>query len=237
MILEKGPTTELAVFQADGSGKTLINLEAAPIWIYPTTDGDRITWESGTCISIVQCTSSGAWLTDLSMTQTTNLKGMSRPSIAPNGKVVAYSSPLDQNKSNLAFLYLPGGNTRKYPLQGDVIADLSWQPNGPWLAVNLDVRSDYSGKVTEGYYFLVNSLDLSVRQLQPVPVLMNQKIIWSPDGTKLVWLGTTWMDTSYFINLWEVNAVSGQEIDLSDSLGIMATDYIFVRGAAWLGQP
>ena len=41
VILEKGLTTELAVFQADGSGKTLINLEAAPIWIYPTTDGDR----------------------------------------------------------------------------------------------------------------------------------------------------------------------------------------------------
>ena len=43
------------------------------------------------------------------------------------------------------------------------------------------------------------------------------------------------MDTSYFINLWEVNAVSGQEIDLSDSLGIMATDYIFVQWRGMVG--
>ncbi len=236
-ILEKGSTTELALFQADGIGRSLINLDTAPIWIYPSSDGDRITWESGTCISNGQCTPSGAWLTDISLAQTTNLNGMSRPSIAPNGKVIAYSSPLDQNKSNLAFMVLSGGNTRNYPLPGDVIADMSWQPNGPWLAINLDVRSDYSGKVTGGYYYLINSLDFGVRQLQPVPVLMNQKIIWSPDGTKLIWLGTTWKDTFYFIDLWEVNVVSGQEINLRDTLGIMATDYLFVNGAAWMGKP
>jgi hypothetical protein len=236
-ILEEGLTTQLALFLADGTGWSPIHLDVAPVWIYPSSNGDQITWEGGTCVSTNHCTSSGAWLTDLSTAQSTNLIGMSHPIIAPNIQLIAYASSLEQNRSNLAFGYLDGRNPRQYPLPGDVLADMSWQPNGPWLAVNLDIRSDYSGKVTGGKFYLVNSQDFSVRQLQPVSVLLNQTIIWSPDGTRLIWLGTTWKDASYSVDIWEINVVSGKEVDLSDELGLMDTDYLFVQGAAWLGQP
>jgi hypothetical protein len=149
---------------------------------------------------------------------------------------MAYAYLPEENKSNLAFAYLSGALPRKYPLAGDILADMAWQPGGGWLAVNMDERSDYSGRVTGGNNYLINAQDFTTRQLQSV-TLLNPKIVWSPDGTTLLWLGTDWQDTSYSISLWEVNVASGREVDLSEALGLKGKDYLFVSNSAWLARP
>jgi hypothetical protein len=237
MIISQGLTTSLSIIQADGSGQTLVSADAAPAEIYPSTDGTRLTWVSGICDSFGQCTYADAWITDLSSGESTTLTGMSRPLVSPDGQVIAYIYTPEENKSNLAFAYLSGVPQREYPLAGDVLTDMAWQPGDSWLAVTMDERSDYSGRVTGERNYLINALDFSIRQLQSVAPLMNQKIIWSPDGSKLLWLGTIWQDSSYSISLWEVDVVSGQVVDLSDAIGLKESDYLFVSRAAWLGRP
>jgi len=204
--------------------------------IYPSTDGPRLTWESGTCDSAGQCTQPGAWLTDLSSGQSQSLSGMSRPLVSLDGQVMAYAYTPKENKSNLAFAYFSGALPREVPLAGDILADMAWQPGGGWLAVNMDERSDYSGGVTGGNNYLINAQDFTTRQLQSV-TLLNPNIIWSLDGTTLLWLGTDWQETSYSIRLWEVDVASGQVVDLSDALGLTGSDYLFVTNAAWLARP
>lgn len=235
-VLAQGETTTLALMQADGSGLTPVSVDAAPVEIYSSTDGTRLTWESGTCDSAGQCTQTGAWLTDLSSGQSQSLRGMSRPLVSLDGQVMAYAYTPKENKSNLAFAYFSRALPREVPLAGDILADMAWQPGGGWLAVNMDERSDYSGGVTGGNNYLINAQDFTTRQLQSV-TLLNPNIIWSLDGTTLLWLGTDWQETSYSIRLWEVDVASGQVVDLSDSLGLTGSDYLFVTNAAWLARP
>lgn len=236
VVLAQGETSALALMQADGSGLTPVSADAAPVEIYPSSDGTRLTWESGTCDSAGQCTLTGAWLTDLSSGQSQSLSGMSRPLVSLDGQVMAYAYTPKENKSNLAFAYFSGALPREYLLAGDILADMAWQPGGGWLAVNMDERSDYSGRVTGGDNYLINAQDFTTRQLQSV-TLLNPNIIWSLDGTTLLWLGTDWQETSYSIRLWEVDVASGQVVDLSDALGLTGSDYLFVTNAAWLARP
>jgi hypothetical protein len=125
---------------------------------------------------------------------------------------------------------------RQYPLAGDLLVDYAWQPGSEWLAVNLATRSDYSGRVTGGYNYLVDSRTFSTRQLKSV-TLLNPRLIWSPDGSTLLWFGTDWKEAAYSIQLWQVAADSGQALDRSGSLGLTSPDYVFVRNVAWLGRP
>jgi hypothetical protein len=236
LILNQNNANSLEWIKADGSGLTPLSTDAEPVEIYPSTDGTRLTWESGVCDSAGQCNSMGAWLTDLASEESQSLSGMSQPLLSPVGSVMAYAYAPGENKSNLAFAYFNGNRAREYPLYGNILADMSWQPGGGWLAVNMDVHSDYSGRVTGGNNYLINPQDFTTRQLKSV-TLLNPNIVWSPDGASLLWLGTDWQDTSYSIRLWEVDVASGQANDLSNSLGLSGNDYLFISNAAWLARP
>jgi hypothetical protein len=161
---------------------------------------------------------------------------MSRPLVSPDGQALAYAFIPSENKSNLAFAYFSGAQPREYPLAGDILADMAWQPGGGWLAVNMDVRNNATGIVTGSNNYLITAQDFTSRQLQSIN-LLNPKIIWSPDGTALLWLGTDWQDTYYSIRLWKVDVASGQGVDMSDTLGLTGSDYLFVNNAAWLARP
>jgi hypothetical protein len=237
IILNQGSTTAIALIQSDGSDQTIISTDAAPFEIYPSIAGMQLTWESGTCNSIGQCTLTGAWSTDLSSGQSSKLDGLSRPLVSPDGQMIAYTYTPEENKSNLGFAYINGAPPREYPLAGDFLTEMAWQPGSTWLAVHMDERSDYSGRVIGGRNYLINAQDFSIRQLKSVGLLMNQKTIWSPDGSKILWFGTTWEDASYSISLWEVDVVSGQVIDLTSAIGLKETDYLYVSNGSWLGGP
>jgi Tol biopolymer transport system component len=161
---------------------------------------------------------------------------MGSPIISPDGQEMAYTFIPAENKSNLAFAYLNENRTREYPLAGDILAEMAWQPNGDWLAVNMDIRSDSSGRVTGSNNYLINPLDFSSKQLPSINFL-NPNTVWDPTGDRLVWIGTEWLETSYSIHLWIVDAITGQGADLSETLGLEGSDFLFVNNAAWLAQP
>ena len=82
----------------------------------------------------------------------------------------------------------------------------------------------------------INPLDFSSKQLPSINFL-NPNTIWDPAGDRLAWIGTEWLETSYSIHLWIVDAITGQGADLSEALGLEGSDFLFVNNAAWLAQP
>ncbi len=236
-LLRQGSGTALARAQDDGSGESILTQPGeAPIELYPSTDGLRLTWESGSCSAYGVCERQGAWLTDLQTGQSRSLVGISRPLVSPDGAVLAYEYIPEENKSNLAFASADGIPTRTFPVYGDILADYAWQPEGGWLAVHMAIRSDYSGRVTDGGNYLVDAQTLETRQL-PSALLLNPGLVWSPDGLSLAWVGTDWLENQYVIHLFNVDVESGQIANLTGSLGIGDTRYIFVTNAAWLAEP
>lgn len=237
LLVQQGSGAALARAAADGSGLTVLTgLGEAPIELYPSTDGVHIFWESGVCSGYGLCERQGAWLTDLQTGQSRSLTGISRPLVSPDGSALAYEYIPEENKSNLAFATAEAVPTRAFPLFGDILADYAWQPGGGWLAVHMAVRSDYSGRVTDGVNFLVDAQTFATRQL-PSVLLLNPSLVWSPDGLSLAWLGTDWLENRYVIRLFSVEAESGQAANLTSRLGIGEARYLFVTNSAWLTAP
>jgi hypothetical protein len=236
LITHNGGNNSLGLIKDDGSGWTEFPVDSNPIEIYPSTDGTHITWADGSCDSSGQCTPGDTWLTDLSSRESKVLSGMGSPIVSPDGQEMAYTFIPAENKSNLAIAYLNENRTREYPLAGDILAEMAWQPNGEWLAVNMDIRSDSSGRVTGSNNYLINPLDFSSKQLPSINFL-NPNTVWDPKGDRLAWIGTEWFETSYSIHLWVIDAITGQGADLSDALGLEGSDFLFVNNAAWLVQP
>jgi hypothetical protein len=236
LVMRQDEGTALALMQADGSGLTTIPTEASPIEIYPSTDGTSITWESGVCQSLAECSPAGAWITNLQNLMSLPLNGLARPLISPDGSMIAYSEEKQGNRSNLAFANMEGESTRLFPLPGDVLADLAWAPTGGWMAVHMTKRSDYAGRVTGGLKYLVDSKNFTTRQLQP-QLLFFPRLIWSPDGASLAWMGTEGQDTGYSIQLSLVDIASVRMVDHSSALGLEDSEYLFVNNAVWLAHP
>ena len=236
LTTRKDGGTALAVMQSDGSGLTVIPTEAMPIEIYPSTDGKFITWESGTCQSLMQCSPVGSWITDLQASSSQPLKGFVRPQISPDGSVIAYAEALPGNKSNLALAHPDGTPIRSYPLGGEVLSDLAWAPDGDVVAVHMSQRSDYAGRVTNGFKFLVNVQNYDMQQMPP-QLLLYPRLVWSPDGRLLAWLGTDGQDADTSIRLQVSDAASGQTTDYTDALGLSAGEFLSVNNVLWLPHP
>jgi hypothetical protein len=236
LVIRQDEGTALALMQPDGSGLAIIPTEASPIEIYPSTNGASITWESGTCQSLTECSPAGAWITNLGTSTSQPLKDFARPQISPDGSVIAYAEALPENRSNLAFAKPDGTPIRSYPLGGDVLSNLAWAPNGDTVAVHMSQRSDYAGRVTGGLKSLVNAQDYNMWQLPP-QLLLYPRVTWSPDGQSLAWMGTDGQDAKTSIRLQVSDAASGQTTDYTSALGLSAGEFLSVNNVLWLPRP
>jgi hypothetical protein len=236
LTMKKDAGTALAVMQSEGSGLTTIPTEAMPIEIYPSTDGTSITWESGACQSLVQCSLSSAWITDLQTLNSQSLNSFTHPMLSPEGAMIAYAEAQPGNRSNLAFAGMDDMSLRSFPLNGDVLADLAWAPDGGSLAVHMIQRSDYTGRVTGGLNYVVNVNTFTTRQFRPL-LLLYPRVTWSPDGRSLAWLGTDGQDANTFISLQVLDAASGQTTDYTAALGLSAGEFLSVNNTLWLPHP
>jgi hypothetical protein len=237
LVMRQAEGTALAEMQADGSGLTVLPTDATPISIYPSTDGNSFTWESGACQALAECSPAGAWVTNLSTSHNQPLNGFGQPLISPKGSVLAYTEAKPGNRSNLAFAGLDGAPLRSYPLPGDVLADMAWAPNGDLLAVHMSQRSNYAGRVTGGLNYVVNARTYEMKQLPPM-LLLYPRVLWSPNGATLAWLGTTeGQGSGYSIRLQQADVSTGVVQDFSQALGLGDNEFLFVNNALWLPHP
>ena len=200
------------------------------------SDRQHIYWESGSCSSPGVCQPAGAWVSNQDGSVNQALVGVTGPALAPDGTrlVSEDSSPDNQNK--LVFAAPDGSNSRSYSLPGSLLADYAWSPQGDTVAAVESMVSGYSGKSSGNRNFLVDARTLSISEYAQSK-LMNSKVLWSPDGYYLFWLGTYPDKTGFQIGGSLVNRRSKQITDLSNAIGQSSENYITVTNADWLPLP
>jgi hypothetical protein len=237
VVLTLSNGNEIAILSADGTlTGTLTALKAEPVEIYPTSDSGHVYWESGTCTSPGVCQPGDAWVTSLDGTVNQKLTGVTGPAFSAGAARLVSEDSSPKNQNNLVLASPDGSNPRSYPLPGTTLLDYAWSPQGDTLAAIVTMISGYSGKGSGNRNFLVDAKTLSVSEYAPSD-LLNPKVVWSPDGSYLFWIGTMPTKSGFQIGGSLVNRSSKQITDLSGAIGQSSPDYLVVTNASWLPLP
>ena len=219
-VLTDAGKTGISILSADGELENeLPASKAAPVEIYPGSNGSRVYWESGSCSTMVVCQRDGAWVTSLDGKLNQALADITAPAMAPDGSLLASADSSPKAQNTLIFSALDGTNPRSYPLPGNVLVDYAWSPAGAGLAAIVAMRSDYSGKILGNRNFLVDSHTLAVSEYAQ-STLLNPRVLWSPDGSDLFWIGTAPAASGYKIGGSLVNRTSKQVLDLRAAIDL-----------------
>jgi len=236
-VLAKSGTIEISILSADGAiASTLPASNSSPVNLYPSSDSKYVYWESGSCSSPGVCQPGGAWVTSLNGNLDQRLTGIVGPTLSPDDTHLVSEDSSPKNQNSLVFTSPDGTNPRPYPLPGTSLVDYSWSPKGDTLAAVVAMISGYSGKGSGNRNFLIDTHTLSVSEYAQSS-LLNPKVLWSPDGSFLFWIGTIPNKTGFQIGGSLVNRSSKQVTDLSDAIGQSSTDYLSVTNADWLPLP
>ena len=179
---------------------------------------------------------SGAWVTSPDGTLNQILTGVTEPALAPDAAHLVSEDSSPKNQNNLVFSSPDGTNPRLFPLPGTLLVDYAWSARGDTVAAAVAMVSDYSGKSSGNRNFLVDAHTLSISEYAH-STLLNQKVLWSPDGSYLFWIGTMPTKTGFEIGGSLVNRSSKQVIDVSNAIGQSSAYYLTVTNADWLTLP
>jgi hypothetical protein len=236
-VLSKSGVTGISILSADGAVVSkLPHPDAAPVEIYPTSNGGHIYWESGSCSSPGVCQRDGAWVTSQNGTLNQSLTGITGPALAPDGTRLVSVDSFPTNQNSLVFSSPDGASPRPYPLPGNSLVDYAWSPRGDALAAAVAMRSDYSGKVSGNRNFLVDPHTLAVSEYAQSN-LLNPRVLWSPDGSYLFWIGTLPSEAGFKIGGSLVDRNSKKITDLTSAIGQSSSFYLTVTNADWLPLP
>ncbi len=237
VVLSTPGATRISILSVDGAKETDLPVsDASPVEIYPTSDGSHIYWESGSCSSPGVCQASGVWVTSLDGALNRNLSGIAEPALAPEGGLLVGGASSTTDQNSLVFSAPDGSDSRPMPLPGNLLIDYAWSPKGDELAAVVAIRSDYSGKVSGNRNFLVEPHTM-VESEYPQSNLLNPRVLWSPDGSYLFWIGTILGATRFTIGGNLVDRSSKRVIDMGSAIGQSSPDYITVTNADWLPLP
>ncbi len=236
-VLANSTGTGISFFSTDGVvARELPVSGASAIEIYPTSDSNHVYWESGSCSSPGVCQRGPTWVTSLDGTLNKELEGVTRPALAPDGKSLVSVASARNAQNNLILTSPDGSNTRPYPLPGNILVDHAWSPAGDMLAAVVSIVSDYSGKISGNRNFLIDAHSLAISEY-PQSNLFNPRVLWSPDGSFLLWVGTIPGDNGFMISGTLVNRASKQVYDLDAAFGQTSPDFLAITNAGWIALP
>ncbi|MGB8214772.1 MAG: hypothetical protein WCE68_14540 [Anaerolineales bacterium] len=236
-VLAKPGGTGISILSAGGTVVSNLSISnATPVELYPTSDGRHIYWENGSCSSPGVCQLGGTWVTSLDGTLNQALSGVTGAALAPDGSVLVSADSSATAQNSLVFAAPDGTSPRPYPLPGNLLVDYAWSRAGDALAAVVANISGYSGKSSGNRNFLVDAHTLAVSEYPPSN-LLNPRVLWSPDGSTLFWIGTTPNAAGFEIDGSLVNRTSKQVTNLGGAIGQSSPDYLAVTNAAWLPLP
>ena len=236
-ILTESGVSRIAILAADGAIQTKLPVStASPVELFQTSDGGHIYWESGSCTSPGVCQLGGAWVTSPDGNLNQDLAGVTGPILSPDTTHLVSAGSTQKNQTSLIFSLPNGTNPRPYPLSGTSLVDYAWSPAGDALAAVVAMVSDYSGKSSGNRNFVIDAQTLSVSEYAHSS-LLNPKVLWSPDGSYLFWIGTVPSQTGFSIGGSLVDRASKKVNDLTNAIGQSSSNYLAVTYADWLPLP
>jgi Tol biopolymer transport system component len=236
-ILSESGVSRIAILAADGAIDTTLPVStASPVELFQTSDGGHIYWESGSCTSPGVCQLGRAWVTSPDGNLNQEMAGVTGPILSPDTTHIVSAGSTQNDQTNLIFALPDGTNPRPYLLPGTSLVDYAWSPTGDALAAVVAMVSDYSGKSSGNRNFVVDAQTLSVSEYAHSN-LMNPKVLWSPDGSYLFWIGTVPNQTGFSIGGSLVDRASKKVNDLSNAIGQSSSNYLAVTYADWLPLP
>jgi hypothetical protein len=232
--------TAIFFLKLDGSQATI----AVPSSDYPielSSRGYGILWHNGTCSGEGVCVVENSWASffDEDKNETYATVMLENEDEQRIGAWYAFSYFNEEGKSALA-LKPWGEGTETYPvdLPGDILADFAWSPTGATLAVIRLDRSDYDGKVSGTRVFLyeVPNYPGIITELPEVAGL-NNRVLWSPDGTYLAFTATELTDTGSRILLSTLRLSDRSSTDYSGAVNLSSSNYLVITNLYWLNLP
>ena len=196
-----------------------------------------IFYRDGNCSAPGVCTLGAAW--GLQSGKEGILTGEISPVASKINGWLAYSFLNEKDRTVLAVTTLDRAKLWS-PLPDGYTLDYTWSPSGRWLAALLLERSDYSGKAGVLRGFLLNPLTLDKVEL-PAMGGLSARLAWSADGAHLLVAATeplnlrnTDFDKGYRLNLYLINAATGQSTQLDGKISPSGQEYLFATNIAWL---
>jgi hypothetical protein len=237
VILIKAGEKRISILSSNGAVESELPVAgASPVEIYPTSNSKLIYWEAGSCSATGMCQRDGAWVTSMDGKINQSLEGIAAPALAPNGNTLASGATSTAAQNNLVLSSPEGKDKRTYPFPGDSLVDYAWSPAADAVAAVVAMRSDYSGKVLGNRNFLIDSSTLTISEYAESN-LLNPRVLWSPDGAFIFWMGTLPSENGYMVGGNLVDRISKQVRDMGTAIGLMSPDYLSVTNAAWLPLP
>jgi len=237
VVFIAGDGTNNAVFVGHPDTPDVLRISGEdfnPIELYPSLDDSGVFWRAGSCFSEGDCTRETLIWSSIDGTVQREMRdGISRPAAAPTGDGILYATTDDQNRGRLEVAELDGSRADLIFVFGSHFMDYGWSPGGIRLAVIVTDRSDYSGTLTSYRYYVANTMQDTVEEL-PWMLGANTNLVWSPDGLKILFLGTGQTDTEFSISMKVYDVFTEQLYEVQDWEAFSSTDYVFIPRAYWV---
>ncbi len=231
----------------ESSPRTIVASCNKPIEILLPFRGYILYWISGSCIAEGLCIKDQIWSTrhyindnnipvDINHSQLEDIQ-TARPYVAD--LAVAYEYLDQEGRSELIWEGLCCEESQGYhtiELPGETLVDFAWSSREPTLAIIDYDRSDYSGRVSGTRVFLYD-ISSSVPIELPEVAGLNNRVLWSPDGTFLLFTATELTDTGSRILLSTLRLSDLLPTDYSDAVNLTSSNELVITNIYWLSLP
>ena len=229
--LNNSKLTSLSASLPSGLSLNKIPLATVGLRLYPSADEKHLYWEEGNCTPNQKCTVWMTTLDDVGKINHQQLDEVKNPLGAPQGDAYVYTAKNEKGGNSLYWKSISSAepiqldlrisyerNKLRYPAY---IPAYSWSPDGRFLSVIGAERSEYSGRLLEFRYFIV---DLENQKTILLPQSMGNNLlssIWAPNGDSLFFSGSP---DGYHLLLKEVNLTTKKMRNLEDESLVLPTD-------------
>lgn len=166
--------------------------------LYADAENGILYWDETNCPPSGACTYAGTEGMFLEQNQTLGLVRSERAPILFGSDYLAYPKLIAENESALVLATLNGDPIREYPLPVGQVGDFAWSPDGKSIALTLYEQSSYSGRILDVRNLSIDTTTWGQRMYAGTSGFAPQ-LLWSPDGSRLIWLGTQNVDETYQI--------------------------------------
>jgi hypothetical protein len=197
--------------------------------LYVDTKSGILYWDETACSQGGECALAKTQGNVLGLNQALGLVRSENAPILFGSDYLAYPRVIAQNESVLVFADLNGVPVREYPLPMGEVGDFAWSADGKRVALTLYEQSSYSGRILDVRNLSIDTASWGQRMYVET-VGFAPQILWSPDGSSLVWLGTQNIDEVFQV---VVSCLEGCTDPLV-SLDLLSSTPVTVQQAFWL---